>query len=236
MNKEIPWIRIFAEGGAIVVSILLAFAIDAWWEDRRDASRQRTQLESLLGETAEAGQLLERQLGILENSLSGTLNIIQSMGPDASTADVQAVKNSIRTSFNIGVLTPPQSVLQEVLATQGAGRFPDLDLYSNLQRWSSLMSDIENDARLLDRNREEDFLQALIRLEIPLSNLLRSGDFFGDRANGFNVDPTKMLRDPAIDTVFAMRVIRFRVLIESHAEAIGIAEELRAELEQILQD
>lgn len=34
--REIPWVRIGAESVAIVASILLAFAIDTWWEDRRD--------------------------------------------------------------------------------------------------------------------------------------------------------------------------------------------------------
>ena len=42
MTKQVPWVRIVAEGIAIVISILLAFAIQAWWEgqgerDRRDA-------------------------------------------------------------------------------------------------------------------------------------------------------------------------------------------------------
>ena len=32
--REIPWPRILAEGAAIIVSILLAFSIEAWWEDR----------------------------------------------------------------------------------------------------------------------------------------------------------------------------------------------------------
>lgn len=35
-SKEIPWKRLTAEGAAIVVSILLAFAIDAWWGERAE--------------------------------------------------------------------------------------------------------------------------------------------------------------------------------------------------------
>jgi hypothetical protein len=33
--QDIPWKRLFVEGTAIVVSILLAFGIDAWWQDRQ---------------------------------------------------------------------------------------------------------------------------------------------------------------------------------------------------------
>ncbi|WP_439105826.1 hypothetical protein [Congregibacter sp.] len=35
-SQPLPWKRLFAEATAIVLSILLAFAIDAWWEDRAD--------------------------------------------------------------------------------------------------------------------------------------------------------------------------------------------------------
>lgn len=35
-TQKLPWKRLLAEATAIVLSILLAFAIDAWWEDRMD--------------------------------------------------------------------------------------------------------------------------------------------------------------------------------------------------------
>ena len=34
-SQDVPWKRLTAEGMAIIVSILLAFGIDAWWEDRQ---------------------------------------------------------------------------------------------------------------------------------------------------------------------------------------------------------
>ena len=37
--QTIQWKRLFVEAVAIVGSILLAFAIDAWWEDRSDNVR-----------------------------------------------------------------------------------------------------------------------------------------------------------------------------------------------------
>ena len=49
MNKlrEIPWPRILAEGTAIVVSILLAFSIQAWWENRQDREDEQDYLRLL---------------------------------------------------------------------------------------------------------------------------------------------------------------------------------------------
>jgi hypothetical protein len=43
-NQPIPWTRIDAEGTAIVVSILFAFAIDAWWEGRRETAIAHEQM------------------------------------------------------------------------------------------------------------------------------------------------------------------------------------------------
>ena len=36
-TDNIQWKRTSAEGFAIVISILLAFWIDTWWEDRKEA-------------------------------------------------------------------------------------------------------------------------------------------------------------------------------------------------------
>ena len=35
MNHRIPWSRLLFEGVVVVISILVAFAIDAWWDSRK---------------------------------------------------------------------------------------------------------------------------------------------------------------------------------------------------------
>ena len=45
-TKTIPWKRLVVEAAAIVVSILLAFGIDAWWDARNDVVEER---EILIG-------------------------------------------------------------------------------------------------------------------------------------------------------------------------------------------
>ena len=47
-NNNIPWKRLSVEAVAIVGSILLAFAIDAWWQERIEESREREILIALL--------------------------------------------------------------------------------------------------------------------------------------------------------------------------------------------
>lgn len=48
IDKIIPWRRIAVEGTVIVASILLAFAIDAWWNDRQQHESEQIVLQTLL--------------------------------------------------------------------------------------------------------------------------------------------------------------------------------------------
>jgi hypothetical protein len=48
IEKIIPWQRIVVEGAVIVASILLAFAIDAWWSDRQQHESEHVVLQTLL--------------------------------------------------------------------------------------------------------------------------------------------------------------------------------------------
>jgi hypothetical protein len=49
-SGEIPWRRLSMEAAAIVASILLAFAIDAWWQEHVEDQREREVLIALLSD------------------------------------------------------------------------------------------------------------------------------------------------------------------------------------------
>lgn len=57
-TKRIPWLRVLVEGVVIVSSILLAFAIDAWWDGRRDQMERVELLEALVGDFGAARAIL----------------------------------------------------------------------------------------------------------------------------------------------------------------------------------
>ena len=89
ITREIPWPRIFAEGVAIVVSILLAVGIEAWWSDRQ--IRQDVQ-DNLIALRAE----LDSNLGVIERELSYRQVIISS---------IEALDTTI---FNESTLSPDE--------------------------------------------------------------------------------------------------------------------------------
>ncbi len=49
-SRSIQWSRLIAEGAVIVVSILFAFAVDAWWDARQERVREETYIRQLVAE------------------------------------------------------------------------------------------------------------------------------------------------------------------------------------------
>jgi hypothetical protein len=71
-TNNIRWKRIFAEGAAIVVSILLAFSIEAWWDDHQDRAEEQGFLLGLKSE-------FEQNLAFIEIELSYRNAVIESI-------------------------------------------------------------------------------------------------------------------------------------------------------------
>jgi hypothetical protein len=59
MKLEVQWKKLSAEGIVIVSSILLAFAIDAWWETRNESVSEQTLLNDLRAELIENIEAIE---------------------------------------------------------------------------------------------------------------------------------------------------------------------------------
>ena len=75
-SKTIPWKRLAVEAAAIVISILMAFWIDAWWQDRSDQIRIKEYLSQVREDTldnqrrlTEALQLEKGQQGVVQEIL-----------------------------------------------------------------------------------------------------------------------------------------------------------------------
>ncbi len=69
--QKIPWKRTTVEVSAIVASILLAFAIDAWWEERTEQARADELLLSLELEWSTEIQRIDERLNEYDRSMTG---------------------------------------------------------------------------------------------------------------------------------------------------------------------
>lgn len=91
--------RLASEGAVIVVSILLAFWIDAWWDNRQARMTEMTVLESIREEVEENRLELDRLLGlngtrvqITSDEIVKTIDYLVKIGAAARIQDASRVQ------------------------------------------------------------------------------------------------------------------------------------------------
>ena len=69
MRPRIPWGRLSAEGAVILTSILLALAVQAWWEGRQERRQEAQHLAALRQELGEGLQRLPQLETVVSRDL-----------------------------------------------------------------------------------------------------------------------------------------------------------------------
>jgi len=75
--QSIQWGRLSAEGVAIVVSILLAFGIQAWWDEREQLDDERIVLQSLLTDISRLQIRLVKDKRISDFLIESAVKLLQ---------------------------------------------------------------------------------------------------------------------------------------------------------------
>jgi hypothetical protein len=165
--KRVPWKRLIAEASAIVISILLAFAIDAWWEDRGDQKSEQWLLQRLKADFVEiqtAIQLIEQEHRETSAACIALLNFPDGEPlPNSPEVDrmVALVFLTSRT-FN-----PGSGAAAAFLNSEGAMLVENQPLANLLMAWPGVVEELqEEDAYLQEgiANRWIPFLKSRVEL------------------------------------------------------------------------
>jgi hypothetical protein len=131
LERRIPWLRVCAEGLVIVVSILLAFGLQAWWEGQTDRQTERTILMELHTALSADLELLDRRLDRLrqiESRVGSLLAHLESGVPYADSLDAY-----FGTVYGV-TTTELNTAAYESLKSQGLGLLSDQALRSHIAR------------------------------------------------------------------------------------------------------
>jgi hypothetical protein len=119
--KTLPWLRISAESFAIVASILLAFAIDAWWANRVILREVQGSLLALRTELEGNLQLIDRELAYRNAAIASVkaLNETAETSTDLAPDEIDRLLGDLTwigiSEFSTGAL---ESLLQSGLFGQ----------------------------------------------------------------------------------------------------------------------
>ena len=165
-DNTISWRRISVEGTVIVVSILLAFAIDASWEERNARDNELEQLIRVTQELEANTGRLQQKLDVILTSIEGTEEYLSWMGPEPVFVPPDVYHRHWPKFFSIGMYSVLRSAVRDYLATGTAGNTRHVAIRDALSKWHSAADDLEEQYDLLRiaHARINDYTEDLVSL------------------------------------------------------------------------
>jgi hypothetical protein len=216
-ERELPLKRILFEGVVIVVSILLAFGIDAGWDVRQERQAEAQLIRSLLAEidVNEEEFAYSRTRG--SSARSAQAKLIDLIGPQPGALSADSLGALLRRSFSFGTLEVESAALDGVLV----GTVPSTPSRARLLRLLRLYRTELEDHRLEDRGQWIDNRSAVVQyLAMVSPYAFVWAETNGHSPTDFDVPVAALLRDQRLEgllSVLSIRALQMTTTIETLA-------------------
>jgi hypothetical protein len=145
--RQVPWPRIVAEAVAIVASILLAFAIDAWWQDRSQRLEARDLAAKLHADFRESQAHLEDWRAGSRRIHSGTGEFLDLLKRADKGQELEVPLRLVVAAIGAPTYSPTDAAV-ELLSSAGEARLNE-NLHNALARWRQQIADTSEDELLI---------------------------------------------------------------------------------------
>ncbi|MFV1988849.1 MAG: hypothetical protein ACC682_16375 [Gemmatimonadota bacterium] len=190
--------RLVLEGLTIVVGILLAFGIDAWWDNRNAATAERALLGDVIEELEQIATVLDGAGAVHEEQRSASGAIVGDGGPLGEREMAEAVANLL----GFVTLDVSTGALDAALSSDGLGRIASDSTRMLLARWPGAYLDVvENE--VLELDLVEHSLHPLLRTRLSVPDLVSF-----TRVAGLSQDTAAVAVRRVRDTAALMRDLR----------------------------
>jgi len=131
-----------AEALTITVSILLAFAIDAWWGDVQEKNLDRAHLTSVLRELETTSDLLDDAIRLHALTMDRAESVLEMTSKGELIGSSQNLDGLINDLFNSYQINAPTGALRAATLSGTIARIQDQELKSLLLGWEGLIDDL----------------------------------------------------------------------------------------------
>lgn len=166
---DIPWKRIAVEALAIVASILLAFAIDAWWDERKEGIEETEILLGLKSEFSRYRVELAEGIEYHAHGLSLVAELITSTRRGVWSSESLAVDEAFVTLTDARTHDFGGGVLDAVISAGRLEIISDYDLRLKLASWGQVFYEIRDDEIRNQFIVENLAMPYMLRRQVPLS-------------------------------------------------------------------
>ena len=148
-SHDIPWKRIAVEGMAIVASILLAFAIDAWWQRRAELEKANALVVSLSADFQASQEHLERWLVGNQRIHRATTELLDHISSAERDKEIWVPIELIIGAVGAPTYGPTDSTLDAAYSSGQIDLIEDREIRSILALWRQQLADTSEDELLI---------------------------------------------------------------------------------------
>lgn len=227
-NSELraQWKRLVIEGPIIIISILLAFAIDAWWEDRQQRSSAIEQLQRVATELEANAQYVNTKIKTLEGAVAGSAAIMNWMGPEPDEAPRPLFDEYWTDTLSIGFFELQRSATSDILARGQLVNEGMDELRTSLLDWSARANGLEQQYDML--RVEHSKMMDEVRATVPMWSLTDTHPLLADFPRSrFPLNLDDFLGNPRIQGQLGIYALRLKFSVE-------LAENFNSALAEVL--
>ena len=214
----------------IVVSILIAFSVDAWWGRTLDRRADEAEARALRDELAAGRESLASTLAGLERAAAATDDVLALMGPSAPAPGVEELFPLMGQSLNLGFRELRSSVVREVLTARNPLLSEDSTLMRQLDEWVLGAEDLVLDAGHLERNRDVDLQGALIGVGFPGIAVV-GAQYLDLPTPTFPLETGALVRSSEVYAVFYYRAFRIELVRSSVSSLAALTDSVLVRLD-----
>ena len=208
-SQKFPWKRLSVEAAVIVGSILLAFAIDAGWEERRERQAEIMLFERLRADFIDIQIALELVDEEHLKSRDSCITLLNFAVGDALPATAE-VDNMVAYVFLVSrTFNPGSGAVASFLSSEGAQLVRNQPLADLLLTWSGLVEELQEEEANLQKSVSEQWTPYLA----SRANLGPYIASFGDLMAGIpsHVSTPTPRKPLVVDEIFVNHVLdRFK--------------------------
>jgi hypothetical protein len=153
---------VFAEGLLIIVSILLAFAVDAWWDERSARNEADEELERVYYEVLADRPRIERSFHSQARSAAGAAEVARIL-ESAGQPTVLVADTLLRGLFQVGTYESRTPALDGLLRSGRISLIEDIDVRAAIAAWERALQNASELQLRARRFSDEHVLPVLSR-------------------------------------------------------------------------
>lgn len=164
------------EGLVIIASILIAFAIDAWWDARQERDRTEVYLSALADDFRDARAELDRAAGLHEGVVAAADALMRWEAEGADPDLCADLRDEISWMLAYPTFDPARGTVETILGSGRVDLIDDPGLIREITRWTSLVDDIQREEAQANEHLAE-VIVPMVQEAMDLKHTLDFGQF-----------------------------------------------------------